>query len=158
MSQTINLNRYLGKESTEAQRILFAELAVEQINQRTLDGKTIHNGNFKKYSEAYADEKGVSRDSVDLFLEGDMLDSVDSFVNGKDLQITLSSDEAPKGYNHQVGDTLPKRPWFGITTTEAREIAESVKRSAPRQEESSPGFTLADLRAALSVLDLEIDG
>lgn len=143
----------MGKDATDAQRTLFAELAVEQINQRTLDGKTIHNGKFKKYSKEYADKKGVSRDSVDLFLEGDMLDSVSASAVGRDVEISLDSDEAPKGYNHQVGDTLPKRPWFGLTTTEARQIAEQVKEPTERQ-----GFTLSDLRAALATLDIEQDG
>ena len=156
MKQTINLNRYLGKDATEAQRIMFAELAVEQINQRTLDGKTIHNGKFKKYTKEYADLKGVSRDSVDLFLEGDMLDSVGADVNGSNVDIELDPDETPKGYNHQVGDTLPKRPWFGLTTAEARTIAETVKETLPEQQQSR--FTLADLRNALSVLGIEQDG
>ena len=153
MSQTINLNRYLGREATQQEKLLFAELAVERINQRTLDGRTIHGGKFKKYSEEYANAKGVSRDSVDLFLEGDMLDSVDANVSGADVQITLDPEEAPKGYNHQVGDTLPKRQWFGITTAEAKQIAEQVKQ--PRQQET---FTLADLQNALSILGIEQDG
>jgi hypothetical protein len=153
MSQTINLNRYLGREATQQEKTLFAELAVETINNRTLDGRTIHGGKFKKYSEEYADKKGVSRDSVDLFLEGDMLDSVDANVSGPNVEITLGSEEAPKGYNHQVGDTLPKRQWFGITTTEARQIADQV-----RQPDPEPAFTLADLRAALALLDVEQDG
>ena len=35
MSQEINLKRYLGDDATPEQKQLFAELAIEQINQRT---------------------------------------------------------------------------------------------------------------------------
>lgn len=153
MSQKINLNRYL-KDATEAEKTLFAELAVETINSRTLDGDTIHGGSFKRYSPEYADKKGVSRDSVDLFLEGDMLDSVEAFPEDKFLNIRIGGDsvETAKGYNHQVGDTLPKRPWFGLTTTEAREIANQIKSRRTQQT-----TTLADIRSALALLGIEQD-
>lgn len=150
MKQTLNLNRYLGRNSTDAQKILFAELAVEQINERTLDGDTIHGTKFKKYSESYANDKGVTRDSVDLFLDGDMLDSVRADIEGNSLDIEVhGSLNNAKGFNHNTGDTLPKRQWFGITTKEAKSIGEKVKRARPSRQ-SRP--TLADLREALAVL------
>ena len=154
MSQEINLKRYLGRAPTQDEKMLFAELAIEQINQRTLDGKTIHNGKFKKYSAEYADKKGVSRDSVDLFLEGNMLDSVTAdFDSGNKVKFFINDDlDTKKGYNHHIGDTLPKRPWFGITTDEARRIAEQIKQPAQQQEQT---FTLTDLQAALAQIGLE---
>jgi hypothetical protein len=154
MSQEIDLKRYLGRDATPAEKRLFAELAVERINERTLDGRTIHGGSFKRYTQEYADLKGVTRDAVDLFLKGDMLDSIESKDAGKNkvkIEITDNLD-TKKGYNHHTGDTLPKRPWFGITTKEARVIANEVKQ--PVREESQT-FTLADLREALRGLGLE---
>lgn len=158
MSQEINLKRYLGDDATPEQKQLFAELAIEQINQRTLDGKTIHGGKFKKYSKEYADFKGVSRDSVDLFLEGDMLDSLEIQEDEEDdnkIKITIGGDkvETKKGYNHHVGDTLPKRPWFGLTTDEVRTITDAIAAEADVVEQAT--FTLAELSAALRELGLE---
>jgi len=157
MSQEINLKRYLG-DATPEQKQLFAELAIEQINQRTLDGKTIHGGKFKKYSKEYADMKGVSRDSVDLFLDGDMLDSLEAEANGNKIKISIGGDsvETAKGFNHHTGDTLPKRPWFGLTTDEVRLLSEQVKDAVPVQDgEEQSTFTLAELSAALRQLGLE---
>lgn len=154
MSQEIDLKRYLGRAPTASEKRLFAEIAIEQINNRTLDGKTINGGKFKKYSKKYAEFKGVTRDSVDLFLEGDMLDSLDAEENGNKVKILIDNDlETKKGYNHHMGDTLPKRPWFGITTDEARAIANTIKEDVQVQEKKS--FTLSDLQDALKVLGLE---
>lgn len=154
MSQEIDLKRYLGDDATPEQKQLFAELAIEQINQRTLDGKTIHGGKFKKYSKEYADFKGVSRDSVDLFLEGDMLDSLETQEDGNKIKITIGGDsvETKKGYNHHIGDTLPKRPWFGLTTDEVRTITDAIAAEADVTEQAT--FTLAELTAALRELGL----
>lgn len=153
MSQEVDLKRYLKREPTTEEKMLFAELAIEQINQRTLDGKTIHGGKFKKYSKTYADLKGVSRDSVDLFLEGNMLNSLAAQETSKGVKIVIDDDlDTKKGYNHHIGETLPKRPWFGLTTDEVRSLAEQVKQPPQQQEQ---GFTLADLQAALAQIGLE---
>ena len=76
LSQNIDLESYLGEKPTESQKKKFVDIAIDVIETRTLDGKTINGGKFKKYSKAYAAEKGVTRSSVDLFLEGDMLESI----------------------------------------------------------------------------------
>lgn len=155
MSQEINLKRYLGDDATPEQKQLFAELAIEQINQRTLDGKTIHGGNFKKYSKEYADFKGVSRDSVDLFLEGDMLDSLETEEDGNKIKITIGGDkvETKKGFRHHTGDLgMTKRPWFGLTTDEVRTITDAIAAEADVVEQET--FTIAELSAALRELGL----
>lgn len=161
VSQTIDLREYLnGNTPTEEQKALFAELAIEQINTRTLDGKTINGGNFKKYSKAYADKKGVTRDSVDLFLEGDMLDSITRNRSQEDensLFIEIGEGETQKAFNHNTGDTLPKREFFGITAQEADRIGRSIiNRSGERRaaNASEEGFTLSELAQALQTLGL----
>lgn len=156
MSQEIDLKRYLGDDATPEQKQLFAELAIEQINQRTLDGKTIHGGKFKKYSKEYADFKGVSRDSVDLFLEGDMLDSLETQEDGNKIKITIGGEkvETKKGFRHHTGDLgMTKRPWFGLTTDEVRTITDAIAAEADVTEQAT--FTLAELTAALRELGLE---
>ncbi len=169
MSQEIDLKRYLGRDATDKEKRLFGELAVERINSRTLDGKTIHGGKFKRYSEAYAEKKGVTRDSVDLFLDGDMLDNVVAQnANASKVRIEIDDSlDTKKGFNHNVGETVPKRPWFGITTQEARAMAEAVREDETAQEKESvlkkianqatSTFTLADLNNELDKLDITLE-
>lgn len=136
MSQTINLKIYLGRDATLQEKQRFIQVAIERINNRTLDGSTIHGGRFKKYSPEYARQKGVSESSVDLFLHGDMLGSLEGSFDSTNM-ITIEVKGAvqiAKAYNHHVGDTLKKRPWFGITTAEARQIAIDIREADPQQE------------------------
>lgn len=160
LSQEINIKRYLGHNASESEKENFLELAIEVINQRTLNGKTIHNGKFKKYSKDYAQAKGVSRSSVDLFLDGDMLDNLEGeSLSGNKVKINLDGGrndvEIKKGYNHHVGDTLPKRPWFGLTTKEAQAVADQVAES---RDEEPRTFSLRDLETALRAVNaLELE-
>lgn len=153
MSQEIDLESYLGKKPTKKQAKMFAELAINTIETRTLDGQTINGGKFKKYSKKYADFKGVTQDSVDLFLEGDMLNSLSYEIVDNKPKISIDGDlQTKKGYNHNVGDTLPKRPWFGLTDSEAKEIADSLKQETAQDKKP---LTLASLRDVLNLLDIE---
>ena len=154
MSQEINLEDYLGREPTPEEKKRFADLAIDTIVNRTLDGQTINQGKFKPYSKAYADEKGVTQDSVDLFREGDMLGSLRRNAQGestKTVMIELDNSEVPKGYNHNEGDTVKKRPWFGLTDLEAKTIARRVKGQG-RQRGT---VRLSDLREQLAQLGVQ---
>ena len=89
-----------------------------------------------------------------MFLEGDMLDSM-SRVRDEErrntVKIAIGESEVPKAYNHQKGDTLPKRTFFGLTDSEARDIARELRPA-------SSSTSLTALRNALSVLGIEQDG
>jgi hypothetical protein len=148
----------LGRKPTLEELEAFALGAIEQINQRTLDGQTVSGGRFAPYSESYAEKKGVSRSSVDLFLEGDMLGSLDYELDESKgtVNILLEGDEAAKGYNHHVGDTLPRRPWFGLVPGEVEAIAEAIIEAQGEGEEDE-GITLGDLMEAISQVDFEVD-
>jgi len=166
MSQEINLKRYLGRNPTESEIEAFAEEAIERINIRTLDGETVHGGAFKRYSKAYAEKKGVSQDSVDLFLDGKMLNALNYEQSDNGVKIVIDDNlETKKGFAHHTGDnSLPKRPWFGITTDEARQIAESVREDDVQDSESlvervrqSPNRRLSDLERELAKLGLSFE-
>ena len=151
LKQVLNGQYYLGAGATRAELEAFADAAVDLINNRTLDGTDVYTGvSFTPYSEEYAKKKGVSRNSVDLFLDGDMLDSVDGGVSGRNIELEVggSSTNKAKAYNHQTGDTLPARTWFGITAAEARAIANEIKstRTQSTNNQEDRGFTLAELR------------
>lgn len=172
ISQEINLRKYLGKKPTQDELDLFADVAVEVINDRTLDGKTIHGTKFKKYSKEYAAFKGVSRSSVDLFLDGDMLDAIKASGSEDDGIVKIKVDgkdvDTKKAFNHQTGDTLPKRQFFGVTTSEARDIADAMKESidlvndnqeqliaSGAKKKTAKQVSLAELELALEQLGIE---
>lgn len=154
VSQEINIKDYLGEKPTAKQKKLFAEIAKDVIENRTLDGDDINGKKFKKYSKEYADFKGVTRDSVDLFLEGDMLDNIGrrtskEKVNTVFLQMKKGV-QTKKAFNHDTGDTLAKREFFGITEKEAKTIAKEVLTETKKKSTS-----LADIEAALKLLAIE---
>jgi hypothetical protein len=170
LSQEIDLKDYLGRKPTKKEKQLFAELAVDTIENRTLDGRTINGGKFKKYSKSYAEFKGVTRDSVDLFLKGDMLENIDR-RSSKEKAGTVfiqmkKGKETKKAFNHMTpksnANPLPQRQFFGLTDKEASKIAEEIKdtkikvpttQSAQTTQQTTT--SLAQLRAALDLLDIE---
>lgn len=154
MKQEINLENYLGRKPTPREKQTFADLAVDVITNRTLDGKTINGGKFARYSKKYADLKGVTQDSVDLFLNGDMLDNLGRVENDEsDSSVVIALDESQtaKGYNHNVGDTLKKREWFGLTDDEVKSITRRMGTNTGRGRR----VTLSELRSALDVLGIQ---
>ena len=157
--QKINLRTLLGRKPTNEEKTLFAELSVELINNRTLDGKDIDGKKFTKYSKAYAAKKGVPRSAVDLFLDGDMLDSIDLTGETRDTIAIgiIGGVDALKSDNHNKGVTLPKREFFGVTRKEAESMIESIRDDGDGDttKTEARGFTLADLAAALKQLDIE---
>jgi len=154
LSQEVDLASYLGRKPTANEKTAFAELAQAEIESRTLDGKTINGGKFKKYTKKYADLKGVTRDSVDLFLDGDMLDGIGrrkSKEKASTVFIQMKKGlQTKKGFNHNTGDTVPRREFFGLTNQEAQGIANSVKEVGESRKQSR-----ADLFRALELLDIE---
>jgi len=151
--QKVNLKTLLGETPTEAQKDAFVSLASATIENRTLNGKDINNRKFTKYSKAYAAKKGVTRSSVDMFLEGDMLDDIDNKIDETRDTVTygmVSSGEKLKSHNHNLGVTLPQREFFGLTDKEARKIAKQIKDAKPVEKQSK-----SFVSSALSLLDIE---
>jgi hypothetical protein len=66
----------IPKSLKPREREVFGEAVVEFIRQRTLSGLDKNNRKFAKYTKEYAERKGVSRDDVDLFLDGEMLENL----------------------------------------------------------------------------------
>lgn len=159
LSQEINLKDYLGRAPTSKEKRLFADLAVDTIENRSLDGRNINGKKFKKYTAEYAEFKGVTRDSVDMFLDGDMLNSMKRDKKKEDADTVFihldDSLETKKGYNHMTrksrANPLPKREFFGLNDDEARTISKEIRDAKVDRKRTN----LADLRAALSLLDIE---
>lgn len=150
----MNLRKLLGRKPTQSEKTEFAQKAVETITLRTLDGEDVNGRNFTRYSKEYANTKGVTRDSVDLFLTGATLDSIDLQSQTRDT-VTFGieggfSAEKSEWHNKGKGHN-PVREFFGLTTKEAEDIAKDIEGpSTPDRR-----ISLGELQAALSVLDIE---
>lgn len=122
------MTELLGRNPSDNELESFATEAINYMIERTQSGHDIKGDKFKAYTEDYADKKGVSRGDVDLTLFGDMLSSIVSDFQGDEVIIQMAGDlEIKKAYNHNVGDTLPKRTFFGLTRDEAKNIAEKIR-------------------------------
>ena len=161
VSQRFNLKELLGYEPNEDQKKLFYELAVDSMAQRTLNGNDINGDSFEPYSEAYAKKKGVSINSVDMVLTGDMLSSFEDSQSKFQKNIVKvkieDGDNTLKAYNHNVGDTLPARQFFGLK--EVGSIVDKVDslKNTTRKERKQK-IDLASIRSALNNIRIETEG
>lgn len=155
VEQKFNLKTLLGYTPSNKQREEFFDRVADRIVERTADGKDINGKNFKPYSKKYADKKGVSVTSVDLILKGDMLRSIEPAPSDDDsVIIAIDEKQTKKAYNHNVGDTLKKRTFFGLTKgKEIDKIVNDVDMLKPKEDITD----LAALRAAISKIFIEVE-
>lgn len=168
ISQSFDLKKLLDQDKvSKEQKDLFYDLVVDKMLDRTLSGEDVNGSRFKQYSEKYADFKGVSRNSVDMTLKGDMLDAIKKDIKGNRVRIVIDdSDEVLKSFNHLTGDTLPKRDFFGFKNEDdLDDIVREVKRLAqddeqpqqqPQQQPETERVDLAELRAAVQSVFIDI--
>ena len=142
----IDLQKMFGKKITDpALRRSVAESLIEKILSRTESGKGVQaNGEVVKlkspYSKMYADSIefkafGKEKSKVNMKLTGSMLASVDLINDNKEtIEIGIDNEEAPKAYNHLVGDTVPKRPWLGLTSDDIEKTKQEFKSEVSGDE------------------------
>lgn len=127
-SQTLDIDKLAGAKVSQ-DKVLARAIVQEVIDytkKRVDSGKGYNQGQLKSpYSKVYQSSldfiaAGKSANDVNMKLSGDMIGSIDILEeNGSKITYGLSDDsQIPKAYNHQVGDTLPKREWFGISDRE----------------------------------------
>jgi len=106
---------------------------IDEMVRRTQDGNDLKGKPFKGYSSAYMTKTGKTN-PPDLTLTGDMLDSLDVInVSGSKVKIGFNqSDVIPRAFNHNTGDTLPKREFFGIMREELNTVINDWKREVNR--------------------------
>lgn len=162
VSQRFNLKQLLGYEPSNIQREFFHDLVNERIEDRTKDGRDINNKKFRPYSSEYAEFKGVSRGDVDLTLNDNMLQSFDDSNSAEQANIVKvqmkPGTQTLKAFNHNTGDTLPQRTFFGVNNKrELEPLLREVDELRPVQDGS---ITLANLLTALESLSIrrEDDG
>lgn len=140
VKQTINLKDEFGVDlrGLNSLKEAIGGAIIERIRSRTQAGQGVSfsaggSGRPVKlkapYSKEYADSLdfkafGKSRGKVDMKLTGDMLGLMDVIqIEGNKITIGWNdSTENAKAYNHSVGDTVPRRPFFGVSKKELKEI------------------------------------
>ena len=139
-SQKINLKEEFGIDfrGRDSLKQALGQAIIDRIVSRTESGQGMSFGfsgsgtpvKLKSpYSKAYAKSDdfkafGKSRGNVNMTLTGDMLASIDLLkIDGNTIEVGINdSEEALKSYNHNTGDTVPKRPFFGVNKKELKEI------------------------------------
>lgn len=107
---------------------------IDKMVDRTKSGVDINGKPFRKYSKKYIESPkfkafGKSPSKVNLTLTNAMLGTLDVFSTGAN-EITLGwedSVENEKAYNHNAGDTVPQRQFFGLTNNEVKQIKNEFK-------------------------------
>jgi phage gpG-like protein len=137
VEQTINLKEIFGTDfdGLKSLREAIGGAIIEKIRTRTAQGLGSNGRPLKSpYSAGYANSldfkaAGKSRGNVNMKLSGDMLGLLD-IKRQSSNEITIGWKDAsqnPKAYNHQVGDTVPRRPFFGISKKELFEIKDQFQ-------------------------------
>jgi hypothetical protein len=137
-------------------KLQIGDAIVNQIRQRTQAGKPLGSARkFVKYSDAYAAKKGVGVNDVDLTLTEDMLEAmfVEDIVGDNIVIGFADSDVIPRAFNHHTGDTLPKRPFFGIQKNELSRIKSEFKTTIDREKRQSAALEGAIDATVESILE-----
>ena len=126
MELTVDLADEFGLEirGNNALKMEIGEAYVQEIKARAQSGNRLGGGKMRRYTKAYAEFKGVGRDDVDLTLTSDMLESL-SVIGLSDNGVIIGfnqPDQDPKAFNHDTGDTLPRRPFFGLQKNELKRV------------------------------------
>lgn len=172
LSQVIDLKTPSGVELSDYPDVIDAigQKIIDKIRDRTErgisltidDGGRAHFGKFKApYSNKYQDSPefkafGKSPGNVNLKLTGDMLGLMDFEVDGDSIKIVMPDDQVEKAYNHQTGDTVPRRPFFGISKGELGQILQEFKDVFREVKREADDVTVQKvLRRVLNVEDDE---
>ena len=162
IEQRIDLEEAFGVDFTGKRNLreIIGERIIEKIRERTESGTGMtiddsgrgHPSEFKGYSKEYRESpefKAFGKSptgKVNLKLTGDMLELIDiKKQDSNSITIGVDSDEVLKAYNHQTGDTVPRRPWFGISKGELMEIVQELK---PEVREATKIFEEEGRRSA----------
>lgn len=134
-----------GVDFTDATSLKEAigQAIIDRITERTEGGKGLKftsGGRASEiklkspYSPAYVKSRefkaaGKKAKDITMELTGDMVASVElDSGSGNKIKIEINDElQILKAYNHITGDTVPSRPWFGISRDELDEIGLKFK-------------------------------
>lgn len=132
VSQTVDLKDLFGASLTgnEALKQKIGQAMIDKIISRTESGTSVDGKNLKSpYSKRYAESDdfkawGKTKRDINMKLTGQMLGTLDILETGGSKIVIGWSDktENAKAYNHNTGDTVPKRNFFGLNKKDLEEI------------------------------------
>jgi hypothetical protein len=159
VSQTIDLGELFDVDlsNNREMRMAIAQAIIDRIKERTEEGKDVRGNAFAKYSKNYigSDEFAAfdkSASDINMTLTGNMLAQLD-VIEDDSNSITIGWDdstEIKKAYNHNVGDTVTRRQFFGITAQELNDIqkefsSELVKINYEQEQRRSVLDIISDI-------------
>lgn len=174
IEQEIDLMEIFGIDATDADSLKNAlgQAIIDRIQARTESGKGLQFGAGGRateiklkapYSKEYQKSRefkaaGKKANEVTMELTGDMVASVDMQAPGNKIKIQITDEtQVLKAYNHIVGDTVPARPWFGISKDELKSIgqqfATEIDSLKTKDLETPRTQKLLDLLAAINGSD-----
>jgi hypothetical protein len=169
IEQEIDLFEIFGVDMTDAPALKaqIGQAIIDRIVERTESGKGLRfssSGSATEvdlkspYSKAYQKTRefkaaGKKADEITMELTGDMVASVDIMPGaGRKIKIGITDDlQVLKAFNHITGDTVPKRPWFGISKAELKEIGQQFKSDIDSL--ATKDLTTDSQQALLDLLD-----
>lgn len=169
IEQEIDLYEVFGVDMTDAPALKaqIGQAIIDQITKRTESGRGLKfssGGNASEvdlkspYSVAYQKSRqfkaaGKKADEITMELTGDMVASMDIGSSaGRKLKIEITDSlQILKAYNHITGDTVPSRPWFGISLDELTEIGSQFQSDIDALK--SKDLTTSSQQSLLDLLD-----
>lgn len=163
-------------------KLKIAQIAIDRILTRTAEGKSNIGNNLAPYSKSYKNSlefKAAGKsNTVNMYLFGDMLGSIDITANSGNLVKIgfLGNLQNKKAYGHMTGmkgnpileGKTPKRQFFGvpyselkmIVRSELREDLDQIKNDLKELSQSEKDLLRAQAYFESRILDLEdeLDG
>lgn len=123
-----------GLNSTNRERLF--ENIKTWIQDRSFRGLDKNNRKFKKYTEEYAEKKGVGQGEVNLVLSGEMLDELQLLNHGTGwirIGYERGTDVAGKAegniigsYGQDSGDSSKARDFLGVSTRDLKMLVDGL--------------------------------
>jgi phage gpG-like protein len=145
VSQTVDVKKLTGVDlSTRPDLVAaFGQDVINEIVQRTLQGKSVTGKDLRNYSDSYSQSLkfkafGKSQNNPNMKLTGDMLDLLDvTQIQGNKVTIGWTqSEQNAKAFGHISGmqghkfldGKVPKREFFGLNNSETKQIAKEFQK------------------------------
>ena len=160
VSQKFNLKTLLGVDFSKDPdlRDQIGQAIIDKIIERTASGKDVRGRDFKAYSKEYKSSDDFkdykSSSKVNMELRGRMLDDIDILSQSANMIKVGFEDELEtlKAFNHNIGQTVPRREFFGIQKKELADIKREfraelseLKKAPPKEKKQTIGDLITEV-------------
>jgi phage gpG-like protein len=164
VAQKFNLEDIFGVDFSDRPdlKAQIGQAIIDKIIERTSKGEGRGGSPLWTYSTSYKESKKFEQygksSTVNMELTGSMLDSIDIIKdNGNEIEIGFGGPDKElqnaKAYGHETGmkghrflaGKVPKRPFFGLTGDEVKEIKSQFKDEVSQIEDKMTEESAIDL-------------